>query len=228
MASPARVGASGPPSGEKTVAATGLMIEPGALLVVVVVVGFKPSCSPLSPPPTSPKIRPRKDASTISATSSTAAPAPIPISRLRRRRACAAAGSNGFARLRGARGGAASTGSIRSVRSEAAVACCSRCNSVGAVLIPPLGCTALMAAAEIWNGMASLTAQGSIGSPDGPVLAGRNPLGAPVSGSGQRSTRSAYSAAPTPRTSAAGVASASVAGKASATSPSRLTRTRPG
>ena len=66
------------------------------------------------------------------------------------------------------------------------------------------------------------------GSPATSRSAGAMPLRTPVSGSGQRLTSSAYSAAPMPRMSSSGVAVDSVAGKASATSPSMLTRTRPG
>ena len=77
------------------------------------------------------------------------------------------------------------------------------------------------------HNLAALRCIGSTGSPDGSVSAGRSPLGVPLSGSGHRSTRSAYNAAPMPRTSPAGVAPSNVAGKARVTSPSILTRTRP-
>ena len=159
--------------------------------------------------------------------SRTAPPAAMPMNRLRRRWAAAASASSGDRRRTGG-GVAGPTGATRSVRSAAAVACVSRCSSVGAELIPPPGCTARTAAAEIWNGISGLSDCGSTGRPSGPVSAGRSPLGVPVSGNGQRSTRSAYSAAPIPRTSDSGVAPGSVAGKASATSPSMLTRIRLG
>ena len=134
------------------------------------------------------------------------------MNRLRRRRAAASGSSSSAARDPGVE--ASSTGSIRSVRSATAVACCSRCRSVGALRIPPPSCTARAAAAEIWNGMLWSTARGSIGCPAGSVSAGRRPLGAPVSGSGQRSVSRAYSAAPIPRMSSAAVASGMVAGNA--------------
>ena len=231
MASSARSGASASPSGENTVTELGSITCPaacGSLVCSEDSVGeFRPSSSPPRPSSTSPKMLLSTVPIRTTNNTSTAAPTLRPMIRPLRRRASASGSGSGF-QSSAAGSGAASTGARWSVRSATAVACCSRFSSVPALRIAPPSWTARMAAAEIWNGMSRSTVLGSTGWPAASRSACARPLGSPRSGSGQRLTSSAYSAAPIPRMSFSGVASGSVAGNASATSPSMLTRIRLG
>src|SRR5829696_3796733 len=108
-------GASASPSGENTVARTGFTTLPldepapassdddGAL---------RPSSSPPSPSPTSPKIRLKTDASTINATTRIAPPTLNPIISPLRRRAAASASEGGAPLKRDGGISGSSTGEI--------------------------------------------------------------------------------------------------------------------
>ena len=114
------------------------------------------------------------------------------------------------------------------------------CWTVPAVRIPRAPSSARDATAEISKGMSDLTSRGSIGSPSGPGEAmGSPPTGVVVSAvvtrwcpvspsSGQRASSSAYSTAPSPRTSDDLSSPARVPGKASTALPSVLIRIRSG